>query len=693
MPNQENEALLKTDHNNIESIVTNMLSCIAKQDYTGSISLGLQGIRKNPFYAAFYFHLGYSYGQIGQPIKAYQYTYMAFTLDSYVAHREEDYPLFSRTQPAPDAVLKANAAILDEYLTAINIRLDELENTEQYAPFAREASDMLRERQTSFCFSDNTFRNYTEIIGDFYQDYGKRRVYVGRYRDYVWQRLAGKQGKNIIDSKAELLPLTAVTNDIQWNASPKQPCLLPVLSKEINAINFATTTQVENVIQQSFPEHFNYYRLEEPTRLTSLHPMYIGNPIPLYRHNSNKQLVLSIFIDGLTQQFLNRSGKETMPNTYAFFSKGVFCTNAFADAEWTYPSIATYVSGLFPIHHGMVHNKWNTCLPEDTTILYEYFKAAGYYTAKLDGNWRDSPNYGYLRGIDRTIYQHQHTGMNVRETISDTIDHLKMSYGTSQYVWMGIPDLHDIADNYDLPDAVQAHLPISVRTRQETGPSSVKQFFNPHKQEMYRQMLSYIDEQLGILYQFIETHYCDEDIVISLFSDHGQGYFVEEDAHFMSPGRSNIVFAFRGSKASQKSGICEEYITTADYLPILCHLSGIPLKGEPIDGRLPKYFGGATEREYVIASSLHPGDPYQAAIYTKAGAFYYRSKQVIPANLDIYWDVQDCYYVPLPPDAKNHQNYRTSTQDKTVPYWNSDSGLPAPDFMEKWLDITKKHII
>lgn len=57
----------------------------------------------------------------------------------------------------------------------------------------------------------------------------------------------------------------------------------------------------------------------------------------------------------------------------------------------------------------------------------------------------------------------------------------------------------------------------------------------------------------------------------------------------------------------------------------MCSLAGIPLKNEQIDGRLPRFFGGESEREYVISESIHPGDHYEAAVIAKEQTFYFTS--------------------------------------------------------------------
>ena len=46
-------------------------------------------------------------------------------------------------------------------------------------------------------------------------------------------------------------------------------------------------------------------------------------------------------------------------------------------------------------------------------------------------------------------------------------------------------------------------------------------------------MMSYVDRYLGILFQYLKDTYKDEEILVSLFSDHGQGYLIPDRGQFL----------------------------------------------------------------------------------------------------------------------------------------------------------------
>lgn len=231
-----------------------------------------------------------------------------------------------------------------------------------------------------------------------------------------------------------------------------------------------------------------------------------------------------------------------------------------------------------------------------------------------------------------------------------------------QYLWMCIGDLHDIADELDLSPAMQNNLPLKYRTYEEHSETSVKQSYSENKSETYKEMVTYIDTLLGLLYSYIENNYKDSEILISLFADHGQGYLVPSDGPFLSKERTHVALMFRSSDLNP---CCtDEIISSTDYLPIMCKLAGISQSNAPINGKLPKIFGGKAEREYAITESLHPGDPYYAVAHTH--------------NFEIFFDN------PMPTDNEGRftlENYST--------YGIFKSGEPITDseLLKKYEDI------
>ena len=480
-----------------------------------------------------------------------------------------------------------------------------------------------------FGLSDAMYRNQDiQAIGKYLWLNEDERRYIALYGTMPSSYLAENQW-NMMHQKAELLQARK-GNTYTVDGEAKE-YLLPVASENHNTVHVFTQEGKEYPVIQREYRHFNYYRVKSGTQVCSSDTAYYGEPVPLGHDPKRKKLVLNIFVDGLSQMILNGDDFEKiMPNTYAFFKKGVICTEAHSAAEWTYPSIANYVTGLDTVHHMMFHNQLAGYLPKDVPTLAEYFKRMGYYTAKLDGGWRGTAVYGHTRGYDRYVYQNLVMGFKTEVTVGEILAHLESFRDTDQFVWMCMGDLHDIADGYDFPVGVQGELELASRTMEEVGETSVKQAASEKKQSTYIRLAHYIDTLLQTIYAYIETHYGDDEILVGLFADHGQGYLVSGDApSFMSRGRTNVAFMFRGGISAQ---VTDELISSSDYISIMCKLAGIEMDEVETQSHLPVCFGGTEERRYVLSESLHPKDPYYATYYTRDYTVYFQNNA--PAGED-----------------------------------------------------------
>mgnify|MGYP000750853758 CR=1 FL=1 len=410
--------------------------------------------------------------------------------------------------------------------------------------------------------------------------------YIGIYRAPLSQFI-GEENLSLIRTKAEFLKFAKKGNG-SFVKRTSDEYLLPIASVENDNTHTFQSPEEVHKVGQLYSQHFNYYRVKNGIQVESMKQAYYGYPIPLEHKQGRRKLVLSFFADGLAQEVINGDDFEKlMPNTYKFFSKGTICTQAHSCSEWTYPSLATCVSGLDTLHHMMFHDKLDGELPKNSPTLIEYFKGKGYYTSKMDGEWRSIPSYGYARGLDQYVYQHQSMGARAEQEIMDVIEHLETFKETDQYLWMAVGDLHDVADGLDLSDAVQKNLTLEERELDELGVTSVKQNYSAKKTAMYKKTIQYFDMLFGFLYTYIENNYTDDEILISLFADHGQGYLIPTGKPFLSKERTKVAFMFRGANVKQQ--VTDEIISTADYLPIMCRLADIQYDAASIDGNCQKH--------------------------------------------------------------------------------------------------------
>lgn len=431
--------------------------------------------------------------------------------------------------------------------------------------------------------------------------------------------------KSLMFLKGELLKIKL--EGTSFSTSSEETILLPVASRETgNRITISSSDSTPLTILQKEKNHFNYYRINGAAQITSEHAMIIGEPVRLGHEPSRKKIVINLFVDGLSQKVLKEENLEkVMPNTYRFFSKGLICENFFTTSDWTYPSLASFVSGTTLANHMMFHPTIHRALPTDQKVLFDYFKEAGYYTAMINCDPQSTSTLGYTRAIDRYIAQHG-VQLKAGAVINEALEHLEAFRETDQLLWLTYADLHDIADGCELPVSLQTQIGYTLRQEEEPPVNSVKQKHSPQKRAAYIQALHRADLHFQSLYNYLEQNYAEDEYVIILFGDHGQTYLLPPEEHHLARYHSNVGFMTRGGGYS---GICREYMSAIDYPHILCKLADIPETPQTPEGQLPKVFGGKTERRFTITETIHPNDYYEASFHAKDHIFYLTSKDKV----------------------------------------------------------------
>ncbi|CAM3340590.1 MULTISPECIES: sulfatase-like hydrolase/transferase [Saccharibacillus] len=356
-------------------------------------------------------------------------------------------------------------------------------------------------------------------------------------------------------------------------------------------------------------------------------PVFIGKPILLKDPPKKKRLIFNIFVDGLSFDFLDRHNFEAaMPYTYEYFRQGKIASNCYATSEWTFPSVATMMTGKYTTNHGVFHPEFIHPFAENNKMVQESFKEAGYFTALFSGDWRVTPAHGYHKGFDRILYRNYSGGFDCKEVISEALEHLGTFKDKNNFMWITLGDVHLVPDEVDLNLMSQSKIDISERVNSgKKGVTTVLSSYDERKLSKYLAEIKRVDFFLNMLYRYFEEHYNEDEILIVLQSDHGQS-FLEDHPFLLNESRRKVPLMVRGGGIEK--GETSEFIELTDLLPILLHHSGLSLSPY-IDGQLPKAFGGETERSFAFTESLHPNQTYKAAITDSDHFYYFESKHPV----------------------------------------------------------------
>ncbi len=129
------------------------------------------------------------------------------------------------------------------------------------------------------------------------------------------------------------------------------------------------------------------------------------------RHTADKRPnIIVICIDTLRRDHVGAYGyqRQTTPTIDALASENVLFANAYPNSNWTKPSVASLLTGLYVSQHGVKYVVTDQSdslpvtqrLPEDATTLAEILKSQGYATIGVVENVHISAKLGFAQGFD-----------------------------------------------------------------------------------------------------------------------------------------------------------------------------------------------------------------------------------------------------------------------------------------------------
>ena len=322
-----------------------------------------------------------------------------------------------------------------------------------------------------------------------------------------------------------------------------------------------------------------------------------------------------------------------MPNTHEYFKDGSLYYNGYANAAWTLPSVGSIVSGLYSINHGLYHPYDEEHVGVGYKIMSDYYQENGYLTSQICSNHRKSPAYNYSQGFDRTLYRY---GMGCEEGVVKAMEQLRAFKNRSQFIWLTLFETHHFMHGIpDISNQVATELDLH-----NYGDCNIKSPFlsaSKNRTERYILELKRVDFYLKLLFDYIGDNYNDEEVVVSLCSDHGKSFLADEPG-LLAPHKVQVPMFFKSTDV--KPGEYNNIVENIDFLPSLLDLSGIQYAPDVFDGQ--SVFSNAYDKQYAISEVLYPDDYYYVAIYSNSHKFYIKSHSVMKVIDDV--DLYNCSY-------------------------------------------------
>lgn len=225
---------------------------------------------------------------------------------------------------------------------------------------------------------------------------------------------------------------------------------------------------------------------------------------------------------------------------------GVTFSQAYAQASWTRPSVATILTGEYPSVHGA--DSKMAILSNDADTLAEVFKRQGYWTAAFTTNINVTPIFNFQQGFDEFHYLEPsfyfgatdsatklaiYKGLRAaREKLSSAI-YVENFYQDAKTVdeaveeWLGSkpPEPFFLLVHYMDPHDPFFEIPYNgkgvARVRTPNPPGTQARALH----DLYATNVRYHDEYLQKLLDRLQARGSYDEAIIALVADHGEEFY------------------------------------------------------------------------------------------------------------------------------------------------------------------------
>jgi len=338
--------------------------------------------------------------------------------------------------------------------------------------------------------------------------------------------------------------------------------------------------------------------------------------------------VILVVIDALRPDHLGAWGhvQARTPNLDRVASQGVFFRNIFAPMPSSSPSRASILTGRAPHTHGVRIN--GRTLPGEERTLAEIFRDAGYVTVSV-GQVSDGREQGFeyiniargMGGADslarrmwdvnaRTQASLRSARPETSRAVTGAITWLRSHRNDQRpaFIWLDMPEnVHEAwrppAPYSTMYDSGYTGRDVSVNTMY--SPALTEREVR-HARALYDGQLTYVDKQLGPLFDEIERLGLAENTVLVVMSDHGT--FMGEHALWQKPPimldglmRSTLIVRYR---PAVPAGVQTEHLAQlSDVFATVLDLAGQPI---------PEQVSGAS---YSLRPLWEQNRPVRDAVY------------------------------------------------------------------------------
>jgi choline-sulfatase len=322
--------------------------------------------------------------------------------------------------------------------------------------------------------------------------------------------------------------------------------------------------------------------------------------------------VIVLLIDTLRADRLRvytKGSRVQTPVLDAIAAEGAVFVNSQSPENWTKPSVASILTGLYPATHGTKQSE--SKLPDDAIMVSEVFKKAGMATATILANGYVSDKFGFAQGWDHyTNFIRENKSTTAEKVFKEAGDWIEKNKDKRFFVYIQTIDPHVPYDPPDeflkMYDAAEYTGQVSPRKtpdqleKAKRNPPAVT--FNERDrarlEALYDAEISYHDRHLGFFVERLKQLGLYDQSMFVVTSDHGEEF---NDHGSYGHGHSvyqellHVPLVFRRPGAVPAGRRFEETVGTLDIAPTILTAAGLQVpeamegvdRNEHMAGRIP----------------------------------------------------------------------------------------------------------
>jgi arylsulfatase A-like enzyme/Flp pilus assembly protein TadD len=267
--------------------------------------------------------------------------------------------------------------------------------------------------------------------------------------------------------------------------------------------------------------------------------------------------VILITVDTLRPDALSIYGGKTRTPFFEDFAKrATVFDHALTCVPITLPAHTSLLTGLYPPSHG-VRNNGTFQAPSSLTLVSEVAKQNGLNTAAVIGGYPLASRFGLNQGFD--FYDDHFAKKETAPGVFLYAEKDAAAVRTSGEKWL--------------------------TSNAGKGPFFVwLHFFDPHHPYLehgidsltpYQQEVAYVDQQLGLFFDFVAKHQLERDTLVILTADHGEAFGEHgEISHSLFVYNTTLKIPLLISVPGNKPARIDDLVRIIDIAPTLCEIMG-----------------------------------------------------------------------------------------------------------------------